>query len=188
MNEWVIRDASEKASPSKGLRWSEMEDQRRGTFKAKIGLGNLSRRTNYNLLSFSLWYLLQAVFRCGLDRVSIPAFLPSLVEKSTCAQIIVILSNQSSPSTERGCSHHCSNTPTGAWWGPYQFCLAEAANFSNSRSGLAMTSSSLFIKLKHALIKSNLNLQTKKYGNTSFKIFHLNLGHNLSNKPTSGWL
>lgn len=49
-----------------------------------------------------------------------------------------------------------------------------------------MTSSSLFIKLKHALIKSNLNLQTKKYGNTYFKIFHLNLGHNLNNKPTSG--
>lgn len=129
MNEWVIRDASGKAWPWEVLRWPEVEDQSRGTFKAKIGLGNLSRRTNYNLLSFSLWDLLQAVFRCGLDGVSIPALLPSLFVKSTCAQIIVLLSNQSSPITERGCSHYCSNTPPGALVGATPVLLSRGSKF-----------------------------------------------------------
>lgn len=57
---------------------------------------------------------------------------------------------------------HPTGAPLKSWLGLHQLHLADAANFSNSRSGLTTTSSSLFIQLKHVLIKSNISLQTKK--------------------------
>lgn len=124
---------------------------------------------------FSL-YLLWA--KCSVvDQVEfLSLFFSVLSVKPTWAQIIVTLSNYSSQSPEKllPLPHRSSAEILFR----ATLALLSRANFSNSRASLTMTTSStLSIKLKHPIIKSNVFTEEKLLIYVFYIIHLINLGH-----------